>query len=78
MPTTLCVGNFENFCNAQTIASRGLVMQITKAFGANLAIPSQTDFITFKLIPNKSSLLIPGFLATPAVTIQMSESSISA
>ena len=53
-------------------------MQITKAFGANLAIPSPTDFITFKLIPNKSSLLIPGFLATPAVTIQMSESSISA
>ena len=29
---------------------------------------------TFKLIDNKSSLLIPGFLGTPAVTITTSES----
>ena len=34
MPTTLLCGRPENFCSAQTIASSGLVMQMTKASGA--------------------------------------------
>ena len=34
MPTILLVGSPENFCSAHTIASSGLVMQITKASGA--------------------------------------------
>jgi hypothetical protein len=36
MPTTWLGGRPENFCSAQTIASSGLVMQMTKAFGAYL------------------------------------------
>ena len=34
MPTTFFSGRPEYFCSAQTIASSGLVMQMTKAFGA--------------------------------------------
>ena len=60
-----------------TITSRGLVIHITKAFGALFLIPSATCLIIFRLIPNKSSLLIPGFLGTPAVIIITSESFIS-
>ena len=52
-----------------TITSNGFVIQITKALGALVFIPSATCLIIFKLIPNKSSLLIPGFLGTPAVII---------
>ena len=37
MPTILSCGTPENFCSAQTIASSGLVMQITKAFGRIVA-----------------------------------------
>ena len=33
MPTTMCCGRPQNFCSAQTMASSGLVMQMTKAFG---------------------------------------------
>ena len=33
MPTTISLGRPENTCSAHTIASSGLVMQITKAFG---------------------------------------------
>ena len=73
MPTTFFAGRPENFLKAHTIASRGLVMQITNAFGAYFFIPLPTSDITFKLIDNKSSLLIPGFLGTPAVTITTSE-----
>ena len=51
----------------------GLVIQITKALGEVFLIPSATCFIIFKFIPNKSSLVIPGFLGTPAVIIITSE-----
>ncbi len=34
MPTIFFGSRPENFCSAHTIASSGLVMQITKAFGA--------------------------------------------
>ena len=33
MPTTMCFGRPQAFCSAQTMASSGLVMQMTKAFG---------------------------------------------
>ena len=33
MPTTMCLGSPQHFCSAQTMASSGLVMQMTKAFG---------------------------------------------
>ncbi len=72
MPTTLLVGMPENFCNAQTMASSGLVMQITKASGACSAMPLPTAFMTFRLMPSRSSRLMPGLRATPAVTMQTS------
>ena len=72
MPTTGCAGRPEYFCSAQTIASSGLVMQMTKAFGQCFLIPSPTDFMTFRLMPSRSSRLIPGLRGTPAVTMQTS------
>ena len=33
MPTTMCLGRPQAFCSAHTMASSGLVMQMTKAFG---------------------------------------------
>ena len=77
MPTTLLAGKLENFWNAITITSNGLVIHITKAFGAFCLTPSATCLIIFKFIPSKSSLLIPGFLGKPAVIIITSESLIS-
>ena len=73
MPTTLFFGNPEYFCNAITITSNGLVIHITKALGEVFLIPSATCFIIFKFIPSRSSLVIPGFLGTPAVIIITSE-----
>ena len=52
-------------------------MQITNALGQYFFIPAPTSDITFKLMDNKSSRLIPGFLGTPAVTITTSESFIA-
>ena len=77
IPITLFAGRPENFWNAITITSSGLVIHITKAFGAFFLIPIATCLIIFKLIPRRSSLLIPGFLGTPAVIIITSEFLIS-
>ena len=52
-------------------------MQITKDSGEFFLIPLATCFIIFKLVSNKSSLVIPGFRATPAVIIITSEFFIS-
>ena len=60
MPTTMLCGRPENSRSAQTIASSGLVMQMTKASGACFLMPSPTAFITFKLMPSRSSRLMPG------------------
>ena len=38
----LVVGRPENFCSAHTMASSGLVMQMTKAFGAYFLMPAPT------------------------------------
>ena len=78
MPTTMWCGSPENSRNAHTIASNGLVMQITKAFGALALMPAPTAFITFRLMPSKSSRLIPGLRAIPAVTMHTSASAMSA
>jgi hypothetical protein len=42
MPTTFCGGSSQAFCNAQTIASSGLVMQMTNALGAYFLMPAPT------------------------------------
>ena len=78
MPTTLCAGRPEVFCNAHTIASSGLVMQMTKASGALALMPAPTESITLRLMPRRSSRLIPGLRGTPAVTITTSAPAISA
>ena len=72
MPTTMSRGRPQNFCSAQTIASSGLVTQMTKAFGAYFLMPAPTCSITLRLISRRSSRLMPGFRATPAVTMQTS------
>ena len=77
MPTTRWVGRPENFCSAQTIASSGLVMQMTKASGAYLARPAPTCSITLRLISSRSSRLMPGLRGTPAVTITTSAPAMS-
>src|SRR6476646_11196609 len=78
MPTTLLRGRPLVFCSAQTMASRGLVTQMTKASGAYLRKPAPTCSITLRLISKRSSRLMPGFRGTPAVTITTSASLISA
>ena len=61
MPTTLFDGSPENFCSAHTIASSGLVMQMTKASGAYCFSPLPTASMTLRLMPSRSSRLMPGF-----------------
>ncbi len=78
MPMTFSLGRPENFCRAQTMASSGLVMQMTKALGACCLMPSPTAFITFRLMPIRSSRLMPGLRGTPAVTMQTSAPAMSA
>ena len=77
MPMTRWVGRPENFCSAQTIASSGLVMQMTKASGAYFARPAPTCSITLRLISRRSSRLMPGLRGTPAVTITTSAPAMS-
>ena len=78
MPTTWLFGRPENFCSAQTMASSGLVMQMTKAFGAYFLMPAPTCSITLRLMPSRSSRLMPGLRGTPAVTMQTSAPSMAA
>ncbi len=77
MPTTLDEGRPEKRCSAHTIASSGLVMQMTKASGAYLAMPAPTCSITLRLISSRSSRLMPGLRGTPAVTITTSAPAMS-
>ncbi len=77
MPTTFCCGSPEHFCSAHTMASSGLVMQITKALGAYFLMPEPTCSITLRLMSSKSSRLMPGLRGTPAVTMHTSASAIA-
>ena len=67
----------ENLCSAHTIASSGLVMQITKASGACCLMPSPTAAMTLRLMPSRSSRLMPGLRGTPAVTITTSTGTVN-
>ena len=70
MPTMLLrAAGREVFCSAHTIASSGLVMQMTKASGACALMPAPTASITLRLMPSRSSRLMPGLRGTPAVTM---------
>ena len=72
MPTTMFTGSPENFCSAHTIASSGLVTQMTKASAAYLRMPAPTCSMTFRLISRRSSRLMPGLRGMPAVTMMTS------
>ena len=76
MPTTMFFGSPQHCCKAHTMASSGLVMQMTKALGAYFLMPAPTCSITFRLMPRRSSRLMPGLRGTPAVTIQTAAPSI--
>ncbi len=52
-------------------------MQMTKAFGAYFFRPAPTWSITLRLMPSRSSRLMPGLRGTPAVTMQTSAPSIA-
>ena len=52
-------------------------MQMTKASGAWALRPSPTAFITLRLMPSRSSRLMPGLRGTPAVTMQTSAPAMS-
>ena len=73
MPTTMFLGSPQYFCSAHTMASSGLVMQTTKALGQYFLMPEPTCSMTLRLMPRRSSRLIPGLRGTPAVTMQTSE-----
>ena len=77
MPTTICFGSPQAFCSAQTMASSGLVTQMTKAFGAYFLMPAPACSITLRLMPSRSSRLMPGLRGTPAVTMQTAAPSIA-
>ena len=78
MPTTLLVGRPQAFCSAHTMASSGLVTTMTKALGAYCLMPWPACSMTFRLMPSRSSRLMPGFRGTPAVTMITSAPAISA
>ena len=42
MPTTMVFGRPQAFCSAHTMASSGLVMQMTNALGAYFLMPAPT------------------------------------
>ena len=44
-------------------------MQMTKAFGAYFLMPAPTCSMTLRLMPSRSSRLMPGLRGTPAVTM---------
>jgi len=70
LPKHMVCGMPEAFCSAHTMASSGLVMQMTKASGAYFLMPAPTCSITLRLMLSRSSRLMPGLRGTPAVTMQ--------
>ena len=47
-------------------------MQMMKALGAYFLMPAPTWSITLRLMPSRSSRLMPGLRGTPAVTMHTS------
>ena len=78
MPTTRFAGKPVASFMTQTIASSGLVIVMTKAFGQCRSIAAPTSPTTLVLMPIRSSRLMPGLRGTPAVTITTSAPLMSA
>ena len=62
----------KEYNQSQTRGSSGGRVSMV-ALGEVFFIPSATCLMIFKLIPSQSSLVIPGFLGTPAVIMTTSE-----
>ena len=72
MPTTWCFGNPVTCFIRVTMASSGFETTMTNAFGACCLSASATVLMILALMPMRSSRLMPGLRATPAVTMQTS------
>ena len=73
VPDDMDINEYKIVCVRMASAIGYGNKSITKAFGDVFFMPSPTCLIIFKFIPSKSSLVIPGFLGTPAVIIITSE-----
>ena len=69
MPNTRSFGKPVTSFIAQTIASSGLLTTITIASGELSRMPCATCLMIPRFVFNKSSRLIPGLRASPAVTM---------
>ena len=78
MPTTCCFGKPVTRFISVTMASSGFETTMTNAFGACCLMPSATVLMILALMPSRSSRLMPGLRATPAVTMQTSAPAMSA
>ena len=56
----------------------GINLKVMKSVGACALMPSPTAFMTLRLMPSRSSRLMPGLRGTPAVTMQTSAPAMSA
>ena len=72
MPTTRLWGNPVTSRITHTMASSGLVMTMTNALGACFLMPSAAVRMMPVLMFSRSSRLMPGLRATPAVTMTTS------
>ncbi len=72
MPTTRSAGRPQASRMTQTMTSSGLVMVMTKACGQWVLIAAPTVATILALVPIRSSRLMPGRRAMPAVTMTMS------
>ena len=76
-PTTRFLGKPVTRRHRVTMASSGLVMTMTKASGAYCRTPSDTWVMILALVPRRSSRLMPGLRAMPAVTMHTSAPAMS-
>ena len=77
MPRTRSGGNPERFHASWTIASSGLVTRIRIAFRERATTWSTTAPTISAFLNRRSSRVIPGLRAMPAVMTTMSESAVS-
>ncbi|KAF5051063.1 hypothetical protein DSECCO2_423090 [anaerobic digester metagenome] len=78
IPKTFSGSKPVAFIATYVMISSGFVTFITIEFGAYFAMFPATSPIIFEFVLIRSSLLIPGFLAIPAVIITRSAFAISA
>jgi len=71
------LGKADSRLKSVTIASSGFEITITNAFGAWVRMPSATDFMILELVASRSSRLMPGLRARPAVMMQTSAPAMS-